>query len=170
MANGYEDTSYSEGKRGFDYASSLASGSAAGGDGLVADVALFGSGAGLIYKAGRWAYVGARGGLAGTGIVATSRSTALIARPHGNSRLSVEAQIIYQLVTAKGKVLKYGITKAVIGQARYTQKYLESIGARFRPIMTIEGRGVGYSVERAAIEAYRAANVGVRPLLNKISR
>ena len=77
--------------------------------------------------------------------------------------------MIYKLVTARGKVLKYGITKAAIGKARYTQRYLASIWARYIEIKSFPGRVVGYAAERGAIVAHEAAT-GVRPILNKFYR
>ncbi|MEP2783910.1 MAG: hypothetical protein ABJO67_10370 [Pseudoruegeria sp.] len=56
--HGYPYSSYPESKQAYAENSLLASGRVASGDGVVLDAALIGSGAGLLYKAGRWTYTG----------------------------------------------------------------------------------------------------------------
>ncbi|WP_424831391.1 RHS repeat-associated core domain-containing protein [Ruegeria sp.] len=167
-----EDYDYDDYKEGTIAA---ASGLAMSADGALVEAVAGANTIGLLYKAGRWTYLGVKtvinpkqalGGAATAGI-GVKATTSIAKRPHGNSKLSNEPQVLYNLVdVGTGAIAKIGITGAKTGSNRYTQGYYREHNVRYVAVARYNNRLLGYAVETASLIGHLAKH-GSLPRLNK---
>lgn len=155
--HGYPQSSYPEDKEAYAYNSQFASGQAESGDAIFSAI----PGVGLV----RGAIIA--GTTIRTSTAAATASTAVIRRPHGNSKLSREPQILYNLINVTtGEIDKIGITSAQRGSSRYSQSFYRNENVRFVPISRYSNRLTAYAVETASLVGYYYSNNQTLPRLN----
>lgn len=98
----------------------------------------------------------------------SAAATAVMKRPHGNNRLSAEPQILYNLIDRQtGEIAKIGVTQAIRGKARYSERELREENVAFVPIAKYSNRLTVYAVEKASLTAYWLAHDFKLPRMNK---
>ena len=118
----------------------------------------------ISHLVGSWrdpqAYVqGLENGLVMTGVVAVTRSTtkvaaagAVVKRPHGNSKLSRESQILHNLIEhGTGEIAKIGVTQVKIGRDRYSESFYRDNNVDYVPVARFSNRLMAYAVEKASL-------------------
>ena len=81
--------------------------------------------------------------------------TALVPKPHGNSKANAESQVLYALIDkSDGSLQKIGITSQRTYNNRYTDRKLNSKNVVMVPVMYLPNRAIALGAEAAAVGAY----------------